>query len=118
EEGDRMRRQIADAAGARAAVESERDHLLQECEKMRKLLADAKPAKQSKGATASASGDKSALSVDGLLGEISRVESLINEISKVIEDPDTELSIVIRKNAERAELESYLRGIRFAIPGK
>jgi hypothetical protein len=118
EEGDRLRRELAQAAGARAELESERDHLLQECEKMRKLLAEAKPAKQSKSGSAPVHGEKSSLSVDGLLGEISRVEGIINEISKVIEDPDTDLSVVIRKNAERAELESYLRGIRFAIPGR
>src|SRR6185369_1758023 len=47
--------------------------------------------------------------------EVTRVEGLIQKISVTIEDPDTELSVVIRKNAERAELESYLRGLRFKI---
>jgi len=47
--------------------------------------------------------------------EVARVEGLIQKISDTIEDPDTELSVVIRKNAERAELESYLRGLRFKI---
>jgi hypothetical protein len=47
--------------------------------------------------------------------EVTRVEGLIQKISDTIEDPDTELSVVIRKNAERAELESYLRGLRFKI---
>lgn len=49
--------------------------------------------------------------------EIERVEGLIQQISDLIEDPATELSTVIRKNVERAELESYLRGIRFAVNG-
>jgi len=40
---------------------------------------------------------------------------LIQEINSVIDNPDTELSVVIRKNAERAELESYLKGLRFRI---
>jgi DNA repair exonuclease SbcCD ATPase subunit len=48
--------------------------------------------------------------------EASRIEGLIKEISKVVEDPETELSVVIRKNVERAELESYLRGLRFKAP--
>lgn len=47
--------------------------------------------------------------------EVARVEDLISAISQVIEDPTTELSVVIRKSAERAELESYLRGIRFIM---
>jgi len=47
--------------------------------------------------------------------EVARVEGLIRKISETIEDPETELSVVIRKNAERAELESYLRGLRFKL---
>jgi chromosome segregation ATPase len=48
--------------------------------------------------------------------EAGRIEASIAEISKLVEDPDTELSVVIRKNVERAELESYLRGLRFKVP--
>ncbi len=47
--------------------------------------------------------------------EVARVEALIREVNSVIDNPDTELSVVIRKNAERAELESYLKGLRFRI---
>ena len=50
-----------------------------------------------------------------LAKEIERAENLIKEISAVIEDPATDLSTVIRKNVERAELQSYLRGIRYAF---
>jgi hypothetical protein len=49
--------------------------------------------------------------------EIDRVQGLIQSITELINDDATELSTVIRKNAERAELESYLRGIRFCIAG-
>jgi len=47
-----------------------------------------------------------------------RVENLIKEISAIIEDPATELPTVIRKDVERAELESYLKGIQFALDGE
>src|SRR5438552_179532 len=60
--------------------------------------------------------EKSSMHADALHAEVGRIEGLIEGISRAIEDPDTELSVVIRKNAERAELESYLRGVRFAIP--
>src|SRR5207244_1578354 len=43
--------------------------------------------------------------------EVRRVESMIQEIDKLISDPETELSTVIRKNVEKAELDAYLRGI-------
>jgi hypothetical protein len=50
--------------------------------------------------------------------EIARIVFQIENISKLIDDPATELSVVIRKNVERAELDSYLKGIRFALKGK
>src|SRR5262249_31578347 len=52
---------------------------------------------------------------DAVEAEAARIEGLIREMNLVIENPDTELSVVIRKNAERAELESYLKGLRFRV---
>jgi hypothetical protein len=46
--------------------------------------------------------------------EVARVQSMILEISKRIEDPATDLSTVIRKNVERAELNAYLKGIHYS----
>ena len=37
--------------------------------------------------------------------------------SPLIEDPAAELSVVIRKNVERADMESYLKGIRYVLNG-
>ena len=47
--------------------------------------------------------------------EVSRVESLIKEVVALMDDPDTELSTIIRKNVEKAELDAYLKGIMFAF---
>ena len=47
--------------------------------------------------------------------EISRVEGLLSEIVAIIEDPNSELSVVIRKNVEKAELDSYLKGMLFTL---
>jgi len=55
---------------------------------------------------------------DALLAEVARVEALILSISELIENEQTNLSVVIRKSAERAELESYLKGIRFSMSEK
>ena len=49
-----------------------------------------------------------------LEAEVARIEASIQAISAIIDAPETELSLVIRKNVERAELESYLR--EFASP--
>ncbi len=54
---------------------------------------------------------------EGVQKEIERVEGLIQQISALIEDPATDLSTVIRKNVERAELRSYVKGIRYALNG-
>ena len=44
-----------------------------------------------------------------------RSKKLISQIIAVIDNPDTELSIVIRKNVEKAELDAYLKGILFSL---
>jgi hypothetical protein len=54
---------------------------------------------------------------EAIVKEIERVGGLVKEVTALIEDPATELAAVIRKNVERAELESYLRGLRFALNG-
>ena len=46
--------------------------------------------------------------------EIERIESLLTSTMKLMDDPELELSMVMRKRNELRELESYLRGIRFA----
>jgi len=42
---------------------------------------------------------------------------LIKQLSVLIEDTAIDLSTVIRKNVERAELASYVKGIRYALNG-
>src|SRR2546427_11156169 len=42
--------------------------------------------------------------------EVSRVAALIKEIVALIDNPETELSTIIRKNGEKAELDAYLKG--------
>jgi hypothetical protein len=76
-----------------------------------KMAAEAQKAQQK-------AAEKPAAANEALAKEVARVEGLIKEISEVIEDPATELSVVIRKNAERAELESYLRGVRFTMQAR
>ena len=50
--------------------------------------------------------------------EMAHAEARLEDILKIIDDPATELSTVIRKNVEKSEVEAYLRGMRFAIKGK
>lgn len=55
------------------------------------------------------------LDPQAIAAEIARVEAMIGEIVAVIDNPETALSTVIRKNVERAELDSYLKGILFSM---
>jgi hypothetical protein len=110
---ERLLRELEQTKETCAQLEAERNHLRDENEEAHKLLAEAaataaaqpKPSEKSSGTG----------TIAALQAEVARIEGWIKEISQIIEDRDTELSIVIRKNAERAELESYLRGLRFAI---
>jgi chromosome segregation ATPase len=77
----------------------------------RNRFAAASAAKAAAPATSSRNGaDGQELSV-----EIERVEHKIADISRMIDDPGSELSTVIRKNVERAELDAYLKGILFSM---
>jgi len=46
--------------------------------------------------------------------EIERIETMLTNTMKLMDDPEIELATVMRKRNECKELESYLRGIRFA----
>jgi chromosome segregation ATPase len=69
--------------------------------------------------SADGSGDKgssvSTLDSSAIDEEVKRVEELAAEIARLIDDPETELSTVIRKNVERAALDAYLKGILFSL---
>ena len=67
-------------------------------------------AERSRFATAAGSGHEVAV-----VAEVARVQNRIADIGKLIENPSTELSMVIRKNVERVELNAYLEGIRFSM---
>jgi hypothetical protein len=107
EERDRLSRQLDELLHSAAQWDSERERLKAEIRGANvardKAIADAKVSVQS-GVTS-----------ESLQAEVSRVEESIRTISAIIDAPETELSLVIRKNVERAELEAYLKGIRFAV---
>ena len=119
-----LERQIATAvervrAELTARFEADRATLLSDRNRAQQRLADMATecdglkAEVEKVKQAPAASNQSAADTESIKAEVTRVEALIREISKIVEDQGTELSVVIRKNVERAELESYLRGLRF-----
>jgi hypothetical protein len=123
-----LERQIAGSvervrAELTAQFEADRATLVAERNRAQQRMADvaaeyeAKLAETLKQQAAAAPEPPRAQSVElqTVLAEITRVENAIHAISQIVENPESELSVVIRKNVERAELESYLRGLRFRL---
>jgi hypothetical protein len=64
---------------------------------------------------APSNGSGAGLSSETINAEIARVETHLSQVMAIIDDPETELATVIRKNVEKAELDSYLKGILFSL---
>jgi hypothetical protein len=47
--------------------------------------------------------------------EIKRIEAAVHEINGKLDDPNIELAAEIRLNRERAELASYLKGLKYSV---
>ena len=110
---------VTEIQSARSGLETElnaassvKTALEQQVQKLQRELQTARTHEAAAGAKAAPG--VSAISSPKLDQEIARVEALLAEVMKLIDDPATALSTVMRKNVEKAELESYLRGIRFA----
>jgi|RhiMetdeSRZDD1v2_1073273.scaffolds.fasta_scaffold00427_28 hypothetical protein len=117
-ERERLTVELAGRIQMAAQWEAERARLNTEIERlMRVQEATQLEAEQAVTALKLASASKQNSSADSqaVLEEVARVDQMIKEVSALIEDPSTELSTIIRKNVERAELQSYLRGIQFAL---
>src|SRR6185503_8944327 len=124
EERNRLSSELSKSSQATVQWEAERARLMGELERMSRVQAATQAEAEKaimamKAATSAAKNAKGGVGVnsEALNGEIGRVEGLIKEISALIEDPAAELSVVIRKNVERAEMESYLKGIRYVLNG-
>jgi len=112
EERDRLNRQLDELLHSAAKWDSEREHLQEE---LKRAAAEKEVALSTAKKEVAVS---HSVATEQVKSEVSKVEESIQSISAIIDAPETELSLVIRKNVERAELEAYLRGIRFALSGK
>jgi chromosome segregation ATPase len=117
-----LERQVATAvermrSDLTARFEADRAALIAERNRAQQRLADIASEYERQlaelAAVSAAPPQQSVPGLEAVQAEIDRVEVMIQGISRVVENPETELSVVIRKNVERAELESYLRGLRF-----
>jgi hypothetical protein len=122
-ERNRLTAELSKSSQATVQWETERARLSGELERMSRVQAATQAEAEKaimamKAASAAAKNGKGVtVNSDAVNSEIGRVEGMIKEISALIEDPAAELSVVIRKNVERAEMESYLKGMRFVLNG-
>jgi hypothetical protein len=111
-ERERLAGELQNSNTIASELQVERSSLLAELQRSKedaaaeisRVRAEAKAA-----ADLSAASNSTPVSVD----EIERIEKKLAELSLVINDPDTELSVVIRKNVEKVELDAYLKGLRY-----
>jgi|GEM_PF-1575317 len=109
-----LNRRLSKAAETAAALETERSRLTSDIQRVRDESRTELERVRADAEAVSSSVRKAGPSTE-VLEEIVRIGAKIKEISAVIEDPATELAVVIRKNVERSELESYIKGIRFVV---
>jgi chromosome segregation ATPase len=121
-ERTRLNNEINRLTQAATQWETERARLSTELEHLARVQAATqaeaeKALAAAKAATAALPKPGSTSDTETITKEMERIDGLVKEITALIEDPTTELATVIRKNVERAELESYLKGLRFALNG-
>ena len=107
EDCNQLRERLEELTDVAAQRELERLHLKEEYERTTQILEEATSPTSIRG-----------ISTETVIAEEVRVEELIRELSLLIDDPGTELSAVIRKTVERAQLDYYLKGLRFSSTGE
>jgi hypothetical protein len=106
EERKRLRQQLEELSDVAAQKELDRLHLKEEYDRTSQILEEA------------TSPSRGRVTTELVIAEEVRVEELIRDLSLLIDDPGTELSAVIRKTVERAQLDFYLKGLRFSSTGE
>jgi chromosome segregation ATPase len=113
---DQLRRQyeqkLQEAIQQKTQLAQELNNVSAQLEAERSRLSAGIAQKRENGAS---SGNGGTVDPETIAAEVSRVAALIGEIVTVIDNPETELSTVIRKNVEKAELDAYLKGILFSL---
>jgi len=121
QERDRLSKELQHAGDTASELQVERTRLATELDRVKEQSAQeidkwraAAEAASAKAAAAARAPTPSQSAKE----ELARVQAKLAEVTSIIEDPNTELSVVIRKNVEKLELEAYLKGLRYTADGK
>jgi hypothetical protein len=118
-ERDRLHKELQIAGNSASELQVERTKLNSELQRVKEESAQEisklRAAAEAASAAAAAAAKTPAPSSNA---EVKRVQAKLAEVTAIIDDPATELSVVIRKNVEKLELEAYLKGLRYTPDGK
>jgi chromosome segregation ATPase len=115
-ERERLSNELHAAGNTAAELQVERSKLSAELQRVKDHTAAEIERARSEASVATPVAPASSSSAPLPKEEIATVEKKLAEVIRIVEDPATELSVVIRKNVEKLELEAYLKGLRYA-PG-
>ena len=118
-ERERLNKELRFAADASSELQLERSKLIAEVQRLKESAAAERERVRAEAEASIASATSAYVSSSSARQlpqeEIVQIEQKLAGIVKVIDDPTTELSVVIRKNVEKLELEAYLKGLRYAV---
>jgi colicin import membrane protein len=120
-ERERLNKELLHTVEAASKLEAERSGLIAEVQKVKaESAAEIEKAREEARAAAAKQPASAAPSAPpaSLKQEIERAEGKLQDILKLIDNPATELSKVIRLNVEKSELEAYLKGIHLVLDSK
>lgn len=119
-ERERLNNELAVAGNSASELQVERSRLSAELQRVKEhAAAEVERVRSEASAAAQAVSAKPAVSEVSMPNEeIASAEKRLAEVTRLVEDPATELSVVIRKNVEKLELEAYLKGLRYLAQGK
>lgn len=103
-EHDKVRLELERLADTLAQKQLEHNRLQEECDQANKALTEARLVQPT---------CDSERMMTVIHEEEARVDAMMRAIYCELGDPDTDLTVVMRKNVELTQLESYLKGLRF-----
>ena len=112
-ERERFTKEISQASSSLSELQAEKSRLSAEVAAVKESAAAELKRVKSEAEAAVASAVSSAIPQSSNSEEIAKVEAKLASVVQLVEDPATELSVVIRKNVEKLELEAYLKGLRY-----
>jgi hypothetical protein len=118
-ERDRFAKELEHAGNTATELQVEKSKLTAELQLAKEeSAAEINRLRSAADAASAAAEAASKTASKGAADEVARAQARLADVIAIIDDPMTELTVVIRKNVEKLELEAYLKGLRYLADGK